>query len=199
MLLEDRALGPAGHVRMLREQIISIGLGGVQGLSGAPIAMIGKVSRVDPVLTLEGHPPPPTSVLLDATDARHRSTAFTGGMKKALKGRRGKHDESVAHGWGVAYSSAIALKDGVQCLPSFVQLVGRRIVPYAWGMRKPTTDQLLQDLLAIHFEVQRHVQDRRHRLTPLQVQVLAGSVTSFNRFLIAWQTATAKTGTRKKW
>ena len=60
-------------------------------------------------------------------------------------------------------------------------------------MKKPTTAQLIQDLVAIHFEVQRHVQDTRRRLTSLQIEVMAGSVTSLNRFLIAWQTATAGT------
>jgi hypothetical protein len=61
-------------------------------------------------------------------------------------------------------------------------------------MKKPTTPQLIQDLLAIHFEVQRHVQDNRRRLTPLQMEVMAGSVTSLNRFLIAWQTTTGGAG-----
>jgi len=64
-------------------------------------------------------------------------------------------------------------------------------------MNKPTTDQLMKDLLTIHFEVQRHVQDKRHRVTPLQLQVMAESVTSLNRFLLTWQTEAAKPGTVK--
>ena len=58
-------------------------------------------------------------------------------------------------------------------------------------MNKPTTDELIADVLAIHFEVQRHLQDKRHRVTPLQVKVLADAATSINRFLIAWQTQAA--------
>ena len=79
----------------------------------------------------------------------------------------------------------------------FVQLVALPAVPYAPGMNKPTTDQLMKDLLTIHFEVQRHVQDKRHRVTPLQLQVMAESVTSLNRFLLTWQTEAAKPGTVK--
>jgi len=60
-------------------------------------------------------------------------------------------------------------------------------------MKKPTTDELIADVLAVHFEVQRRLQDKRHQVTPLQVKVLADAVTSINRFLIAWQTqATSK-------
>jgi hypothetical protein len=55
-------------------------------------------------------------------------------------------------------------------------------------MKKPTTDKLIADVLATHFEVQRHLQDKRHRVTPLQVKVLADAVTNINRFLIVWQT-----------
>ena len=58
-------------------------------------------------------------------------------------------------------------------------------------MKKPTTNELIADVLAIHFEVQRRLQDKRHRLTPLQVKVLADAVTNLNRFLIAWQTQSA--------
>ena len=58
-------------------------------------------------------------------------------------------------------------------------------------MKKPTTNALIADVLAIHFEVQRRLQDKRHRLTPLQVKVLADAVTNLNRFLIAWQTQSA--------
>ena len=58
-------------------------------------------------------------------------------------------------------------------------------------MKKPTTNELIADVLAIHFEMQRRLQDKRHRLTPLQVKVLADAVTNLNRFLIAWQTQSA--------
>lgn len=54
-------------------------------------------------------------------------------------------------------------------------------------MKRPTTDEVIADVQAIHFEVQRHLQDRRYRVTPLQLKVLADAVTSINRFLIAWQ------------
>ena len=59
-------------------------------------------------------------------------------------------------------------------------------------MTKPTTEQLIQDLLSLHFEVQRHIQENQPRLTPLEIEVMARSVTSLNRFLIAWQTATSR-------
>lgn len=58
-------------------------------------------------------------------------------------------------------------------------------------MNTPTTDELIADMLAIHLEVQRRVQDKRYRVTPLQVKVLADAATSLNRFLIAWQTHSA--------
>jgi hypothetical protein len=85
------------------------------------------------------------------------------------------------------------------CVSSpFVRLVALPAVPYALGMNKPTTEQLMKDLITIHFEVQRHVQDKRHRVTPLQIQVMTESVTSLNRFLIAWQAEAAKAGKVKK-
>ena len=34
-------------------------------------------------------------------------------------------------------------------------------------MKKPTTEELIADVLAIHFEVQRRLQDKRYRVTPL--------------------------------
>jgi hypothetical protein len=55
-------------------------------------------------------------------------------------------------------------------------------------MKNPTTDEMIADVLAIHFQVQRHLQDKRHRVTALQAQVLTDAVTNINRFLIAWQT-----------
>lgn len=58
-------------------------------------------------------------------------------------------------------------------------------------MRKPTNEELIADVLAIHFEVQQRVQDKRRPLTPLQIHVLADSTTSLKRFLIAWQTEAA--------
>jgi hypothetical protein len=60
-------------------------------------------------------------------------------------------------------------------------------------MRKPTTDELIADVLAIHFEVQRHLQDKRRRVTPLQVKVLTDAVASLHRFLKAWQTQNEST------
>ena len=55
-------------------------------------------------------------------------------------------------------------------------------------MKNTTTDELIANVLAIHLEVQQHLESRQHRITPLQVKVLADAVTSVNRFLIAWQT-----------
>ena len=60
-------------------------------------------------------------------------------------------------------------------------------MPYARDMRKPTTDELIADVLAIHFEVQRHLQDKRRRVTPLQTKVLTDAVASLHRFLKTWQ------------
>jgi hypothetical protein len=78
ILLEDRALCAAGHARMLREKPISIRLGSLQGLSSAAMATIGKIARIDPILTLEGDSPgvAPGVVVIDATDARHGTRAF---------------------------------------------------------------------------------------------------------------------------
>ena len=55
-------------------------------------------------------------------------------------------------------------------------------------MKNTTTDELIANVLAIHLEVKQHQESRQHRITPLQVKVLADAVTSINRFLIAWQT-----------
>jgi hypothetical protein len=55
-------------------------------------------------------------------------------------------------------------------------------------MKKPTTEELIADVLAIHLEVQRYLQDKRRRVTPLQVKVLADAVANLHRFLNAWQT-----------
>ncbi len=44
-------------------------------------------------------------------------------------------------------------------------------------MKNPTSDALIADVLAIHLDVQRHLQDKRNRITPLQVKVLADAVT----------------------
>ncbi len=58
-------------------------------------------------------------------------------------------------------------------------------------MKNPTIDALIADVLAIHLDVQRHLQNKKRGVTPLQVKVLAEAVTSLNRFLIAWQTQAA--------
>jgi hypothetical protein len=55
-------------------------------------------------------------------------------------------------------------------------------------MKTRTTDELIAGVLAMHLEVQRHLQDKRRRVTPLQVKVLTEAVANLHRFLKAWQT-----------
>lgn len=95
ILLEDRALCAAGHARMLREKPISIRLGSLHGLSSAAMATIGKIARIDPILTLEGDSPgvAPGVVVIDATDARHGTRAFICVVSDVMSKRCGLHEE----------------------------------------------------------------------------------------------------------
>lgn len=52
-------------------------------------------------------------------------------------------------------------------------------------------ERLQRFIQEIPFQLQRRLQDKRHRFTPLQIKVLADAVTNLNRFLIAWQTQAA--------
>jgi len=80
---------------MLREQDISVRLGSLQGQRSSAIATIGKIARIDPILTLEGDSPgvPPGIVVIDATDARHGTRTFTGVVREVFGWRCGLHEE----------------------------------------------------------------------------------------------------------
>lgn len=54
-------------------------------------------------------------------------------------------------------------------------------------MTKPINQELIANVLAVHLEVQRHVEDARHAFTALEIQVLADATATLNRFLLAWQ------------
>ena len=95
ILLEDRALCASAHARMLREQDISVRLGSLQGQRSSAIATIGKIARIDPILTLEGDSPgvAPGVVVIDATDARHGTRAFICVVSDVMSKRCGLHEE----------------------------------------------------------------------------------------------------------
>ena len=55
------------------------------------------------------------------------------------------------------------------------------------NMTPKSTDHLIADTLAIGMEIRQHLEDRRRRLTPLQMDALTNAVTAIHNYFMSWK------------
>ena len=54
-------------------------------------------------------------------------------------------------------------------------------------MKPQSTDHLIADTLAIGMEIRQHLEDRRRRLTPLQMDAFTNAVTAIHNYFMSWK------------
>jgi hypothetical protein len=54
-------------------------------------------------------------------------------------------------------------------------------------MKPKSTDRLIADVLAMGMEIRQHLEDRRRRLTPLQMDALSNAVTAIHKYFVSWK------------
>ena len=54
-------------------------------------------------------------------------------------------------------------------------------------MKTKGTDRLIADVLTLGMELRQHLEDRRRRLTPLQIEGLSNAIAALNNYFTAWK------------
>ena len=54
-------------------------------------------------------------------------------------------------------------------------------------MKQKPTDDLIADVLAMGMEIRQHLEDKRRRLTSLQMEGLSNAVTAIHNYLFSWK------------
>ena len=54
-------------------------------------------------------------------------------------------------------------------------------------MKQKPTDDLIADVLAMGMEIRQHLEDKRRRLTPLQMEGLSNAVTAIRNYFFSWK------------
>jgi hypothetical protein len=54
-------------------------------------------------------------------------------------------------------------------------------------MKTKGTNHLIADVLAMSLEIRQHLEDRRRRLTPQQIDGLSNAVSALHKYVLAWR------------
>jgi len=54
-------------------------------------------------------------------------------------------------------------------------------------MKTQGTDSLIAGVLAMSLDIRRHLEDRRRRLTPQQIEALSNAISSIARYVDVWK------------
>ena len=54
-------------------------------------------------------------------------------------------------------------------------------------MKPKPTDHLIADVLAMGMEMRQHLEDRRRRLTPVQMDALTSAVAAMHNYFMSWK------------